>query len=438
MLLMPSALIGQDQSLDIGALASALADQRARIIQLQEELDQTAALLELTRRLEGLTPAPALPTSQPTVPSPPPPRFDFYAESKVRYETLRQAFPGCVGCPDRNRGRLRLRFGALGRLSPDFTAVFGLGVGEINDPNTVYVNLGNNFSRKVATWDRGYVEYHPTGAKWMNLTAGKFPYTWVRSSMTFDVDFYPEGLSERFGFGLQPRGRLQNVGVQGFQLIVNEQPIDRHMTIVGTQLTTQLQLLPRISTLIAATGVDIKRPEFLLRALLDGSDIGVRNTNAIVIDNGIPGFPGGFRYANVIVENGGRTPWEALPFNIALEYQRNLRAASNRDTGWSVRLDAGRAQQRGDWDFGWHIFRVEQDAILAGLGESDWRAPSNVLQHRFAIDWMAHPNVQLSFTLYRGRTLDRTLPGAILAPNLPSTLRDPWTNRLYLDVTYRY
>ena len=56
MLLMPSALIGQDQSLDIGALASALADQRARIIQLQEELDQTAALLELTRRLEGLTP----------------------------------------------------------------------------------------------------------------------------------------------------------------------------------------------------------------------------------------------------------------------------------------------------------------------------------------------------------------------------------------------
>jgi len=235
MLLMPSALIGQDQSLDIGALASALADQRARITQLQEEeLDQqTAALLELTRRLEGLTPAPALPTSQPTVPSPPPPRFDFYAESKVRYETLRQAFPGCVGCPDRNRGRLRLRFGALGRLSPDFTAVFGLGVGEINDPNTVYVNLGNNFSRKVATWDRGYVEYHPTGAKWMNLTAGKFPYTWVRSSMTFDVDFYPEGLSERFGFGLQPRGRLQNVGVQGFQLIVNEQPIDCHMTIVG-------------------------------------------------------------------------------------------------------------------------------------------------------------------------------------------------------------
>jgi hypothetical protein len=62
-------------------------------------------------------------------------------------------------------------------------------VGELNDPNTVYVNLGNNFSRKVASRDRGFVEHHPVKAPWIDLTAGKFPYTWLRSSMTFDVDF---------------------------------------------------------------------------------------------------------------------------------------------------------------------------------------------------------------------------------------------------------
>jgi hypothetical protein len=113
-------------------------------------------------------------------------------------------------------------------------------------------------------------------------------------------------------------------------------------------------------------------------------------------------------------------------------------ASWDRDTGFSLRLDAGRAPRRGGWNFGWHLFRVEQDALLAGLGESDWRAPSNVLQHRFAVDRMVHPNVQLSFTLYRGRTLDPTLPGAVLAPGLPPGLRDPWVNRIYLDVTYRY
>lgn len=440
MLLASFPITAQEQSAEVREIASALAGERARIEDLKAELDRRSAVLaDLTRRLEVLMPQPPPPAAVAApAPAPPaPPRFEFYGESKVRYETLRQGFPGCEGCPDRKRGRLRLRFGALGRLAPDFTAVVGFGVGEINDPNTVYVNLGNNFSRKAATWDRGYVEYHPVRARWMNLTAGKFPYTWLRSSMTFDVDFYPEGLSERFSLDLA-QSRLNQIGAQGFQLIANEQPRDQHMTIVGTQLTARLRPVPRMSTLLAVTGVDIQRPEFLLRALLDGSDAGVRNTNAFVTSNGVAGFAGGFRYANVIVENAIRTCWAAIPVTVGLEYQRNVRAATNRDTGLSLRLDAGRAERRGDWDFGWHLFRVEQDAILAGLGESDWRAPSNVMQHRFAVDRMVHSNVQLSFTLYRGRTLDRSLPGALFAPNLPAGRRDPWTNRLYLDITYRY
>jgi hypothetical protein len=445
-----AAAVAQPPPPDVRAIAAALAEEQARITELKAELDRrSAALAELTRVLEAVSPsqvvtAPAQPTppkptpDAPAAPPPVPPRFQFYGETKVRYETLRHDYEDCVGCPDRKRGRLRLRFGAEGRVAPDFTAVLGFGVGELNDPNTVYVNLGDNFSRKVATWDRGYVEYHPSKMRWMNLTAGKFPYTWLRSSMTFDVDFYPEGLSQRFSFDLPRVGRLQSVGVQAFELIAREQPIDRHMTIVGTQLTAKLQPSAHIATSVVVTGVNIAHPEFLLRALLDGSDVGVRNTNAIVLNDGVPSYHSGFRYINAIVENAVTTPWPALPVTVGVEYQHNLRAATERDKGVSIRFDAGRAQRTGDWNFGWHLFRVEQDAILAGLGESDWRAPSNVLQHRFAVDRMVHPNVQLSFTLYRGRTLDRTLPGALLAPGLPASLGDPWMNRMYLDVTYRY
>jgi arsenate reductase len=431
----------QEQAPDVRALAAAVADEQARIAMLQQELEQqSATLTELTRQLQSLAPPPPPPPPALPVPVPAatPPPFAFYGDAKVRYETLNQDYPGCIGCPDRKRGRLRLRLGADGRLAPDFRAVVGFGIGEINDPNTVYVNLGNNFSRKVATWDRGFVEYQPRKARWMDLTAGKFPYTWVRSSMTFDVDFYPEGLSERFDFDLRHAGALKNVGVQGFQLIVNEQPVDKHMTIVGTQLTTRVQPTPNLSTLVAVTGVGIQHPEFMLRDLLSGTDVGVKNTNAFVLLNGTPTFAGGFRYANVIVENDVRTPWPAFPISVTGEYQRNLLAPSNRDTAVSLRFDAGRAVQRGDWDFGWHIFRVEQDAILAGLGESDWRAPSNVLQQRIAVDRMVDPHVQLSFTLYRGRTLDPTLPGALLAPGLPPGIHEPWVNRFYWDVTYRY
>ena len=29
----------------------------------------------------------------------------FYGDTKVRFETLNQSFPGCIVCPDRRRGR---------------------------------------------------------------------------------------------------------------------------------------------------------------------------------------------------------------------------------------------------------------------------------------------------------------------------------------------
>ena len=256
--------------------------------------------------------------------------------------------------------------------------------------------------------------------------------------MLFDVDFYPEGVSEKFAFDLSRGGALKNVGVQGFQLIVSEQPGDLRTTVIGEQFTARLTAGRRLSTLIAATAVDIRRPDPLLRALLDGADVGVRNTNAVVIRNGQPFYASGFRYANLIIENAITTPWSSLPVTVGLEYHRNLRAASSRDTATSLRFDIGRGQQRGDWVGSWHLFRSEQDAILASFGESDWRAPSNVLQHRFEANRMVTPNVQLGVTLYRGRTLDSTLPGALVAPGRAPALGDPWVNRFYWDVTYRY
>jgi hypothetical protein len=122
-LMAPLPLWGQDQP-EIGDVASALAAERARIAELQSELEhRSAALAKLARRLEAIAPAsvstqaPAAAPAERTAAAVPPPRFDFYGESKVRYETLQQDYPGCEGCPNRQRGRLRLRFGVGTRLS---------------------------------------------------------------------------------------------------------------------------------------------------------------------------------------------------------------------------------------------------------------------------------------------------------------------------------
>jgi hypothetical protein len=272
----------------------------------------------------------------------------------------------------------------------------------------------------------------------MELTAGKFPYTWLRSSMTFDVDFYPEGLSERFSGNLTHAGILKNVSLQGMQLVVNEQASGPDTSIVGGQATAGLHLGERVSTRIVFTGLDLKHAEYVLRTQLDGSNVGVRNTNVIIGEGAQAIYASGFRYANLIVENAIRTRWESLPVMATVEYQRNLLAVSGRDTGTSLRLDVGRQQKPGDWGFGWHVFRVEQEAIASALGESDWRAPSNVLQQRMAVTRTVQDHVQLLFTWYRGRTLDRTLAGAVLVPRLPVGRIEPWANRMYFDLLYRF
>lgn len=433
-------------------LTTLLAAERERVTALEAEIvRRREALTELGQRLdalvrsaaEGQPPRPAAPSGA-AIPetkaadTPDIPRFDFYSDALLRLATLHQDFDGCVGCPARTVGRMRVRFGVQGQLTPGLRAVVGLATGELNDPNTVYQTFGGNLGRKVASWDRAYLVFHPKRASWLELTGGKFPYPWVRSSMTFDVDFYPEGGTARLSFATAHAGPISSLSLQALQVVVNEQASGPDMLLTGGQAIVGLKLTNRVASRLILTEANLSRPEHVLRAQMDGSNVGVRNTNAIVGIGTSAVYQSRFRYANVMLENVVQTHWPSLPVTAALEYQHNLRASSSRDTGLSFRLDAGRAQRAGDWTFGWHVFRVEQDAILAALGESDWRGPSNVLQHRFAVSRTLHEHTQALFTWYRGRTLDRRVPGALLAPNLPSGQADPWTNRFYFDILYRF
>jgi len=441
-----------DAAAQVAELRGLLEAERTRVTQLEGELRQrTETIDHLVSRLDALAAAvgtPAAPTS-PAVPAPAaqaaqvareaePPRFDFYADTLIRLATLHQEYGGCVGCPDRTVGRFRMRFGAEGRLAPGMRAVFGLSAGELNDPNSVYQTFGGNLGRKVATWDRAYVVYRPAPAKWLELQAGKFPYPWVRSSMTFDVDFYPEGASEKASFDLRRAGVLRSVSAQAMQVVINEQAVGPDMLLIGGQGSATLALGSRLTTRALVTSVDIRRPEFILRSQFDGTNVGVKNTNAIVGQGSTAQYASAFRYANLIVENAVRTPWPAFPVTASVEYQRNTRAASSRHTATSLRVDTGRGLHHGDWLLSWHAFRVEQDAIVSALGESDWRAPSNVVQHRFGITYTAQDHVQALFTWYRGRTLDTSLPGAVVVPGIQPGAREPWANRLYFDILYRF
>lgn len=427
-------------------LRAELTAQRERVSLLEESLRQSRAALDaLAERLTATasTQAPGsatAPTAPEMTPAPDvaiaPPRFDFYADTLVRLAALHQQYDACVECPNRTIGRFRLRFGAEGRLANGVRAVFGLASGELNDPNSVYQTFGSNLGRKLATWDRMYLVVNPPHARWLELQVGKFPYPWLRSSMTFDVDFYPEGASEKVTLPLRA-GPLRGLSVQGFQAVVNEQPNAPDMLVMGVQTQASFVSGP-FTGRVSLTGIDITRPDLILQSQIDGTDVGVRNTNAFIADGGTVHYASAFRYANLIAEGGMQTRWPSLPVNATIELHRNLRAASNRDSAQSLRIELGRQARAHDWAFSYHAFRVEQDAIVSALGESDWRTPSNVLQHRLAVNLMLQDHVQALFTWYRGRTLDSRLPDAVLLPGWPAGRTEPSAHRMYFDLAYRF
>ena len=460
-------------------------------------------------------------------------RFRWNGDLRVRGESFFQKYSGCTLCNDRNRVRVRVRFGFEGKLNDDFTAGIGLATGTLGDPTTTNETLTNNFDRKTIGLDRGYITYNPVAHKWLSLTGGKFAFTWARTSITFDPDVSPEGFVEKFSKDFESVPIVKNVNLQFMQLLYNEVTGTSSKSLglfggghdsfaVGGQIGGRLQplkfwtLTPSFTILnfrgedellnssafaVAATSAGVVIPPATTptsfpvpgegpgcatikggtavplpatTTLAGGCAFAANGmTNSTFIDaNGNAHFLSRFLYADLILNNQFKTGLARLPLNLMLEYENNLNAAAHpydytatglqststpntslgkQSHAYMADISLGQQKKKNDVQFGYAFLREEQDASIASWGESDQRAPTNVLQHRFYGLWRVAPNTTASFTWWHGRTLDPFLENAVLAPGMkvsttpgtgvlvPGTgATEPWLNRLQFDLIYTF
>src|SRR5437868_14938625 len=168
-------------------------------------------------------------------------RFRFAGDVRVRGENFTQQ-----GIQDRNRARLRVRFGVKGKLNEDFNAGIYLATGSLGDPTTTNETLTNNFDRKTIGLDKAFITYNPIAHKWLSLTAGKFPYLWQRTSVTGDPDLNPEGFDQKISFN--HKGFVQNFTVQALELLYNESSTGQDSYVVGAQAQAKLNAGPWTAT----------------------------------------------------------------------------------------------------------------------------------------------------------------------------------------------
>jgi Putative porin len=216
-------------------------------------------------------------------------RFRWTGDVRIRAENFTQDTVA-----DRNRARIRVRFGFEGKLNEDFNAGVALATGSLGDPTTTNETFTNNFDRKTIGLDKGFITFNPAAHRWLSLTGGKFSYLWQRTSVTGDPDLNPEGFDEKLSFDVHRVPGVQNVTFQSMQLMYNEVsgtggPYKGHDSFaVGGQVSARIGIGPWSAT-----------PSFLLEnwryqdAILNSSAFAVAATNAGLNGNPTTAAPGG-------------------------------------------------------------------------------------------------------------------------------------------------
>jgi flagellar biosynthesis chaperone FliJ len=417
-------------------------------------------------------------------------RFRFSGDMRVRGEDYFQQ-----GVADRNRGRVRARFGIDGQLGEDFVGGIYIASGTLGDPTTTNETLTGFFDRKTIGLDRAYITYNPVAAKWLSLTGGKFAFPWTRSSLTFDPDINPEGFDAKVSFDTH-HGPIRNFTAQTMLLPLNEVTkgpdsfaaggsvsaalefgpwtIRPSYTILNWHLADALLSASAFNTQATTTGVGGTTPAGPYP--LGGEGPGCASvwngtkytagfapcafaangmTNSTFYDSkGVDHFLSKFLYSDFILNNQIKTGIARLPINLMAEYEENLNAAANpfdaagvqtnlgkQNKAYGFDFSVGQSAKKNDFQIGYSWWRIEQDAILASFGESDQRAPTNIVQNRIYALWRVKKNALAQYTMWIGRTLNTGLENNAASVNgtiKTAGAQEPTLKRQQFDIIYTF
>jgi hypothetical protein len=378
---------------EVNSLRGEVAEQQEQVEELRRTVDQLLHNATPSAEKSAIAPAPAQPTAAALLPATAQPaaakrtettaaqsmaeRFHFGGDVRIRFDAIRQD-----NVQDRNRVLLRARFGVEGKAGEDFIGGAYLATGTLGDnPTGTNQILSESFTRKAIGLDRAWITYAPRKLKWIELTGGKFAYTWIRTPMTFDPDLNPEGFSERIA--IRPRNSVvRSVSFTGMQLLFNEVAAPSGTTYAandsfaaGGQVTTAQALGKRVSTTISGTALNWHGANAIAQVMSLKVLRANLNTNAATGTGLNTQYLSSFLYVGFTADTTIKTPLERWPVRFVLDYDYNPRAYSDQNSGILSEVSIGRLQKTHDFQFGYGFARVEQDAVIAAFAESEFRAP---------------------------------------------------------------
>lgn len=185
-------------------------------------------------------------------------RYEYFTQSQDDSPTL--LWTPNASIPNRNRYRIRFRFGAERQFGDDVYAAFRLVTGAQTDPTSTNQTLGNEEYFKTILVDQAYMKYTPgfLGHK-VDVYAGKMANILDSTAITWDGDVTPEGIAAAWKLPMQ-------FTLKGQYMVLAENSSARDQYLTNAQLAKDFKMagqdfhlmagyefVPWVSSMLATT-----------------------------------------------------------------------------------------------------------------------------------------------------------------------------------------
>lgn len=331
---------------------------------------------------------------------------------------------------ERHRGRIRLRLGLDSKVNEKLSVGIGLATGlsdETQSSSTTFKadtirstnqSFDNTFSKHSINLDYAYAKYLAT--PWLTLFGGKVllkDALWEPGDLMWDTDITPEGVT--FDFNKKIAG-IDSWLKTGFFVLEEDSSSGDDPWLVHLQPGVNMPLVEGVS----------------LKTALAFDYFGVGGTTLNGSGKSNSWYSSGETVSpkkdviNILpaLELKIVEPFKALDIsflNIPTlkffgEYVRNLEKDSKPDDNKSgymlgFTFGADKVAQWGDWQATYNFARLEKDAILDVLPDSDrYGGKTDMRAHEFKITYGLGKNTSFDLDIYRAQALSK--------PHLPETV----------------
>lgn len=306
-------------------------------------------------------------------------RVRWSGDFRYRYENT-----AIEGEDDRNRNRIRARAHLSADVSDTVQVGFGLATGS-EDPVSTNQTLGGGGSSKPISLDLAYFEW--TGLKNTQVLGGKFIQQQYRAGdfgLLWDSDWRPEGTSIKYD-----NGRFFAVGLGTW--IESDSNTGQQEFSYGLQAGVKLN--PGESFGLTLGGGYYNFDTKGRSAFFDDGDF---------FGNSFDPLTGTYLYDYHEVEAFAELDFELFnrPVMLFADYVQNLEVDEN-DTGYAFGIHFNEASNKGSWEVNYAYKKLEANAILGLLADSDFAAGgTNNKGSVFSGAYAVHDNWNFRMTYY--------------------------------------